>query len=97
MTYEWFTGSTATNQINYSTLTSTAAPDSNSYASGYATPYFAVATNGLETVNFRRIYYNTTNLHQFLTIVWALWLDSRAPVGKTVFMCVVFLNFIIKI
>ena len=38
MTYEWFTGSSATNQINNSISTSTAAPDANSYASGYATP-----------------------------------------------------------
>ena len=70
MTYEWFTGSAATNQINYSISTSTSAPDSNSYASGYATPYFAVATNGLETVNFRRIYYNTTNPTTMYFIVY---------------------------
>ena len=61
MTYQWNTGTSATNQINFGISTATGTPDANSFVSGFATPYFTIATSGLQSVNCQRMYYNTTN------------------------------------
>ena len=68
MTLEWYTGSSATNQIKYSISTSTTAPDANSYGSGFATPYFIVATNGSDGLKFLKV-----KVWQLLKKFWRFW------------------------
>ena len=69
--YQWFTGTSANNQINYCISTTTVTPDANTFVSGFSTPYFNIATNGLQGVNCRRIYYNTTNPTIYLLVYFS--------------------------
>ena len=61
MNYQWNTGTSANNQINYCKSTTTVTLDAHTFVSGFSTLYFNIATNGLQGVNCRRINYNTTN------------------------------------
>ena len=49
------------NQINFGISTTTGTPDSNALFSNFGSPYFTIATSGIESKNCRQMFYNTTN------------------------------------
>ena len=58
--YDW-TSATIQKNVGILWSTTTGTTDSNALFSGYCISYFKIAMSGLENVNCRRMYYNTTN------------------------------------